>query len=131
MRYGDNSGSAARFFYIAKPSQAERNIGCFGLPKKKYSHDGREKDIENPYQRNNSVASNFHPTVKPVTLMRHLIRMITPPGGTVLDPFAGSGTTGLAADKERVNCILMEFTPEYCEIIKARNNEVRRQQSLF
>ena len=68
--YSSNSGSAARFFYVAKASKAERGEG------------------------------NNHPTVKPLKLMRYLCRLVTPPGGTVLDCYVGSGTTGVAAQIE-------------------------------
>ena len=63
---------------------------------------------------------NNHPTVKPIKLMRYLCRLITPPSGTVLDPFAGSGTTLLAAVQEGFSCIGIEKEPEYCEIIRQR-----------
>lgn len=65
-------------------------------------------------------AGSKHPTVKPIALMRYLIRHITPPGGTVLDPFAGSGTTGVGAQLEAVNCILMEAEPEYVDFLRQR-----------
>lgn len=65
-------------------------------------------------------AGSNHPTVKPIGLLRHLIRHICPPGGTVLDPFAGSGTTAEAARREGMNCILMEAEPEYIEFLKRR-----------
>lgn len=94
-RFGD-SGSAARFFYSAKASRADRNVG----------HDGGD--------------SNAHPTVKPTDLMRWLVRLVTPPGGTVLDPFAGSGSTGRACDIEQFNAALIEIDPAYCEIIRRR-----------
>lgn len=87
--YGD-SGSAARFFYCAKASKADRGEG------------------------------NTHATVKPLTLMRYLCRLVTPPGGTVLDPFAGSGTTLLAAQAEGFNAIGIEREAEYVEIIRSR-----------
>jgi len=85
-----DSGGASRFFYVAKASKSERGTG------------------------------NTHPTVKPVKLMRYLARLITPPGGTVLDPFAGSGTTLLAAEQEGFDSIGIEMNPEYCEIIRKR-----------
>jgi len=85
-----DSGGASRFFYVAKASKSERGEG------------------------------NLHPTVKPVKLMRYLVRLITPPGGTVLDPFAGSGTTLLAAEREGFDSIGIEMNPEYCEIIRKR-----------
>ena len=65
-------------------------------------------------------AGSKHPTVKPVALMQYLIRHITPPGGTVLDPFAGSGTTGEAALREGFDCILMEAEPEYVTFLQKR-----------
>ena len=64
--------------------------------------------------------SNIHPTVKPVKLMRWLVRLVTPPGGTVLDTFLGSGTTMIAAEKEGIRCIGIEREPKYCDIIRAR-----------
>lgn len=61
-----------------------------------------------------------HPTVKPVSVMRHLVRLVTPPGGTVLDPFTGSGTTGIAAVKEGFSFIGCELSAEYVAIAEAR-----------
>jgi site-specific DNA-methyltransferase (adenine-specific) len=66
-----------------------------------------------------------HPTVKPVDLMRWLVRLVTPPGGTVLDPFAGSGTTGMACMAEGIDCVLIEREAEYVADIKARIAHVR------
>lgn len=91
--FGD-SGGASRFFYVAKPDTAERNVGL----------DGR----------------NPHPTVKPVELMRWLCRLVTPPGGTVLDPFTGSGTTGIAAMREGFSFIGIEQDAAYVEVARAR-----------
>jgi DNA modification methylase len=85
---------ASRFFYIAKPSKAERNAGL--------------------------EESSTHPTVKPLTLMRYLVRLVTPPGGTVLEPFAGSGTTLMAATMEGFNSIGIEMTDDYLPIIEGR-----------
>ena len=87
--YNDNGGSAARFFYSAKASKADR-------------------------------AGSKHPTVKPVSLMEWLATLITPPGGTILDPFAGSGTTGAAAARKGFSVILIEREDEYVEDIKRR-----------
>lgn len=119
-----DSGNASRFFksiiYQAKASKNERNKGCEGLEEKQYSHDGREKEIENPYQRNKSVATNNHPTVKPIALMEYLIKMVTPKGGTVLDPFAGSGSTLVAAKQNGYQYIGIEKEKEYIDIINKR-----------
>ena len=121
-----SSGSASRFFksiiYQAKASKSERNKGCEGLEEKQYSHDGRDKEIENAFQRNKSVSSNNHPTVKPIALMEYLIKMVTPKSGTVLDPFMGSGSTGVAAKQNGYDFIGIDMTPEYIEIAKARIN---------
>lgn len=87
--YGD-TGTAARFFYCAKASKADRG------------------------------PDNRHPTVKPLALMRWLARLIACPGGLVLDPFAGSGTTGVAARAEGRRCLLIERDPDYCDIIRRR-----------
>lgn len=85
-----DSGSAARFFYCAKASKRDRGDG------------------------------NNHPTVKPTDLMRYLCRLVTPPGGTVLDPFTGSGSTGKAAILEGFSFIGCELSDEYVAIAKAR-----------
>ena len=66
------------------------------------------------------VPRNMHPTVKPTDLMRYLVRMVTPPGGTVLDPFTGSGSTGRAAMLEGLRFVGCELSPEYAEIARAR-----------
>ena len=76
--------------------------------------NGRERD------RTYSIAANFHPTVKPVALMSWLVKLICPPGGTVLDPFMGSGTTGVACAKEGREFIGIEREDEYCAIAQAR-----------
>lgn len=89
-----DSGSVARFFYCAKAGKTERNAGL--------------------------EAGNLHPTVKPLALMRYLVRLVTPPNGKVLDPFTGSGTTLVAAVLEGFDSIGMEMTAEYLPIIKGR-----------
>jgi site-specific DNA-methyltransferase (adenine-specific) len=85
-----DSGSAARFFYCAKASRSERGEG------------------------------NNHPTVKPIALMRWLCRLVTPPGGHVLDPFGGSGTTALAAREEGFRSTLIEMSADYVAIARRR-----------
>ena len=123
---------ASRFFYCAKASKAERNAGCEGLEEKQYSHDGRDKEIENAYQRNNSVSSNHHPTVKPLKLMEYLCTLTkTPTGGVVLDPFMGSGSTGVACNNTGRNFIGIELDKDYFEIAKARIKVPQSQSSLI
>ena len=126
-----DSGSAARFFYCAKASKADRDEGLDGMIQRKYSHDGRQTPIENAYQRNNSEARNHHPTVKPTSLMRYLCRLITPPNGTILDPFTGSGSTGKGAVLEGFNFIGIEREAEYVEIARARIAHVLNEQPLL
>ena len=121
VREGYNdSGSAARFFYCAKASRSDRNEGCEHLPEQlphPPSGDGRAWDIAGSKSQ---ARSNHHPTVKPTALMRYLCRLVTPPGGLVLDPFCGSGSTGKAAVLEGFNFIGIEREAEYVEIAKAR-----------
>ena len=86
----DDSGSAARFFYCAKASRDERGPG------------------------------NNHPTVKPLALIQYLVKLVTPPGGIVLDPFCGSGTLGIAAGKLGMKWQGIELNPKYIEIAERR-----------
>ena len=97
--YAGDSGGASRFFYTAKASRSEREAGL-NTPK------GERR--------------NLHPTVKPLSLMRWLVRLVTPPGGLVLDPFCGSGTTGVACAEEGFPFIGMEINEEYVEIASER-----------
>ena len=122
--------SAARFFYCAKASKKDRNEGLDGFAKKREADriisDGVGGD--NPRNRSNTLKLNHHPTVKPTDLMRYLCRLVTPPNGTVLDPFTGSGSTGKAATLEGFNFIGIEQLAEYVEIANARIEHA--QQSL-
>ena len=103
--YRGDSGSAARFYYAAKASRTEREHGLDALPRG-IVDPTRELDSagrDNPRTgagRSGEGRANIHPTVKPVDLMRYLTRLVTPPGGLVVDPYAGSGTTGVAAIHE-------------------------------
>lgn len=117
----DGGGSAARFFYTAKASRFDRNDGCEELPEKALLWSSGE---QNPgsFQSPNTkrAARNHHPTVKPTDLMRWLVRLVTPPGGTVLDPFMGSGSTLKAAELEQFDAIGIELDPEYAAIARRR-----------
>jgi len=123
VHYKENGG-ASRFFYCAKASKRERNEGLEGLPEVaqgaygKFAGDGRGRQTEH------QPTQNHHPTVKAQKLMKYLIIMITPPGGTVLDPFMGSGSTGVAAKSLGFKFIGIEKEPEYFEIAQARINAV-------
>jgi len=114
-----SEGGASRFFYTAKASRAEREAGLEARDARKVK-DGRASSIDNPYQRGDTLRLNTHPTVKPIALMRYLVKLVTPPHGTVLDPFTGSGSTGCAAALERVNFVGVELDPEYAEIARTR-----------
>lgn len=94
---GDKAGGASRFFYVAKASKRERGEG------------------------------NNHPTVKPVKLMEYLVKMVTPPGGIVLDPFMGSGTTGVACRKLGFLFVGCESNAEYYDLAKKR---IEHQQEV-
>lgn len=115
---------AARFFYCAKTSKRDRDEGLEGFEPAK-TNDGRKVDADNAYQRGATLRANVHPTVKPTDLMRYLCRLVTPPGGVVLDPFMGSGSTGKAARLEGFQFIGIEREEEYLEIARARINAVQ------
>lgn len=131
-RRGD-SGSAARFFYAAKASQEDRNEGCEGLPLRVSDevHKRPRTELDDPRRAGVTPRRNNHPTVKPTDLMRYLCRLVTPPGGTVLDPFCGSGSTGKAAMLEAFKFIGIELSAEYCELAQRRIEAVTRQGLLF
>ena len=136
-----DSGNASRFFksiiYQAKASKSERNKGCEGLEEKQKIFNGQSgkssKDMKGVEQKfTTQPANNNHPTVKPIALMEYLIKMVTPKGGVVLDPFAGSGTTLVAAKQNGFDYIGIELTEEYIPIIEARLSDVKDvQEELF
>ena len=122
-----NSGNASRFFksiiYTAKASKSERNKGMDGLEAKPmYKGDGSAQSLEifGSTDGGRDDRKNNHPTVKPIALMEYLINMVTREGQTVLDPFAGSGTTLIAAKKLGRKYIGIELEPEYVKIAEAR-----------
>ena len=131
--YGD-TGGASRFFYVAKASKRDRNEGLEELPTKQvgtYAQDewSRQNMGNTPDASRDGVA-NFHPTVKPTDLMRYLIKLVTPPGGVVLDPFTGSGSTGKAAILEGFRFIGCELTEDYIPIIQGRLDHAEEQVRL-
>jgi site-specific DNA-methyltransferase (adenine-specific) len=126
-----NSGGASRFFYVAKASRAERNLGLDKLEKRQsgmISNTSGKHITRKEEDYEIAQNANFHPTVKPVTLMRYLVTMITPPGGKCVDPFCGSGTTGCACAIEDIEFDGMDNTPEYIEISEARTEAYRDNQ---
>jgi len=120
--FGGDTGGASRFFYVAKASKAEREAGLDGMPSIRESDRVKDDGIggDNPRNRTNHARINHHPTVKPIALMRYLVRLVTPRGGVVLDPFMGSGTTGCAAMLEAMRFIGIDITPEYKDIAERR-----------
>lgn len=124
--YGD-TGSAARFFYCAKASKADRDEGLEGFEVRRAGAMSGNNGGSGPRMAGDGVTPvdpvfrrNHHPTVKPTSLMRWLVRLVTPPNGVILDPFTGSGSTGKAAMLEGFRFIGIEQDAEYCEIARAR-----------
>lgn len=117
--YDDPGGSAARFFYCAKAGRAEREAGCAaaGLPITASSVAGQYR--------------NDHPTVKPLALMRWILRLIAPPGGLVLDPFCGSGTTACAAVLEDMRALGFDTEAGYLDIARARASAAEESPREF
>ena len=123
-----DSGSASRYFYNAKASKKDRDEGLDDFEEKNTMCD-RNPELQSanmPQNRSGNLRKNTHPTVKPTNLMQYLVRLVTPNGGTILDPFNGSGSTGKAVmyeNKERnknYKYIGIELTEEYLPIAKAR-----------
>jgi len=145
-----SSGGASRFFYVAKANKKDRNEGLDDLVAQESAGKGNGlgrlcaicgasilKPCECPDRTFvNPPKQNFHPTVKPTALMRYLVRLVTPEGGTVLDPFTGSGSTGKAAILEGKQFIGIELTEEYLPIIAGRlehaiNTSEQKEDDLF
>jgi site-specific DNA-methyltransferase (adenine-specific) len=121
--YGD-SGTYSRFFLIPKADRGDRE------PIMPRTGEHRHMSDATTGGTVLGTRANHHPTVKPVDLMRHLVRLVTPPGGTVLDPFLGSGTTGLACELEGFPWIGIEREAEYVAIAEARLNGTQRGMGL-
>jgi len=140
--HNDNGGSAARFFYCAKANKRDRNEGLDGFAGKEIGGKGNglartcatcgasvldgcqcpDRTFTNP------TRANHHPTVKPTDLMRYLVKLITPPGGVVLDPFMGSGSTGKGAVIEGFNFVGIEQDADYLDIARARIQWAGKQE---
>lgn len=132
-----DTGSAARFFYCAKASRQDRDEGLQGMdwhtPGECTDRTDGTAGLDSPRAGAGRTKGgrNTHPTVKPTELMRYLCRLVTPPGGVVLDPFMGSGSTGKAARLEGFSFIGIEQDAEYCEIARRRIEAVKVQPKLF
>lgn len=129
-----NLGESCRFFYCAKASKRDRDEGLDDLPTKQtvgggggigdYAND--VNSCSGKFGSEKAPHKNFHPTVKPTSLMQYLVRLVTPKGETILDPFMGSGSTGKAVAYENndrnadYSFIGIELNPEYCDIAQRR-----------
>jgi len=123
-----------RFLYTAKASRSERNAGLEGMEERWIDESRKEGAVggNNPRNRGARSATNHHPTVKPLALMRYLARLTkTPTGGVVLDPFMGSGTTGCAAVLEGRDFIGIELSEEYMQIAERRIAHASKQPTLL
>ncbi|MEA3389175.1 MAG: site-specific DNA-methyltransferase [Pseudomonadota bacterium] len=140
--YGENEGSAARFFYCAKASKADRDEGMEGFEPQAFvafqTANGTSGKASSISEGRDTEYRNTHPTVKPTALMRWLVRLVTPADGLVLDPFMGSGSTGKAAILEGFRFVGCELTADYMPIAQARIEhaakqfaEANRQGALF
>lgn len=118
---GESIGGASRFYFCAKASTREREAGLRGLPETPVRwSNGSANPGSFQSEGSRRASRNPHVAVKPIELMRWLLRLAVPGGGLVLDPFAGSGTTGVAATLEGVQAVLVEREEEYLEVIRAR-----------
>jgi len=129
----DGTGSASRFFYCAKASKSERNKGCEGLPEVMAMRYGEKAQGPLPQQTPSKpvAQTNHHPTVKPIALMEYLVNLVSREGATCLDPFMGSGSTGVACKNLNRRFIGIELDPEYFQIAKARIEQEEPQATLF
>ena len=131
--YQDNQTNASRFFksiiYQAKASKSERNKGCEELEEKENAGSYEFRTDGSLDGKPTQPKSNHHPTVKPVALMEYLIKMVTPTNGIVLDPFMGSGSTGVACVLNDFEFVGMDLDKDYCEIARARIEGVKETQT--
>lgn len=132
--FPNNNTSASRFFYCAKASKKEKDEGLEDFEKRRHSDRIKDDGVggDNPRNRTNKAKKNVHPTVKPISLMKYLCRLITPPKGIVLDTFMGSGSTGIGAILEGFSFIGIEREEEYYRIADARiKHWLNKQDETF
>ena len=115
-----DKGGASRYFYVVKPSKKEKDFGMGGEEQIIKGRDEGQDKRSVAYKVRPVGRKNIHPTVKPIKLMEYLIKLVTPVGGTTLDPFMGSGTTGIAALTNGFNFIGIEMGEEYMDIAQQR-----------
>jgi site-specific DNA-methyltransferase (adenine-specific) len=147
VNFKGDKGGASRFFYVAKASKAERNKGLEDFDEKPLAFSNQAKaELKRGNLEFNgngiigegivghgnkiNMLKNFHPTVKPIKLMQYLVKMITPPNGIVLDPFCGSGTTGVACKLDGFQFVGLEQDPEYAKIAEARITNYEPEVSI-
>lgn len=126
----DTEGTYSRFFLIPKADRTDREPVVPTNGGRVVSVWGGDEDDLTPGKKSTIARRNHHPTVKPTDLMRHLVRLVTPPNGLVLDPFLGSGTTALACELEGFRWLGIEREPEYVAIAEARLNGTQRGLGL-
>jgi DNA modification methylase len=128
----EHSSGASRFFYVAKVSKKERNLGLDNFEEKETKGSiGLHNVGGSPTKDNKRAIKNTHPTVKPIELMRYLVRLVTPKGGVVLDPFMGSGSTGVATLIEGFKFVGIEMDEDYFQIAKQRVKSFKKFSLFF
>jgi len=126
----DGLSGASKFFYCPKVSSKERNFGCENLPQRQtIGGGGTETDIAGAYGSVKAKSGNHHPTLKPIELMKWLVKLVSIEGQVILDPFTGSGSTGIAVELLGREFIGVELDPDYCEIAKARINAWKEKEN--
>ena len=137
MLYGSNhndKGGASRFFYVAKVSKKERNLGLDlfeDKPSYMVENGSKTSGLNGKSYERTTIVKNNHPTLKPINLMTYLCRLITPEGGIVLDPFMGSGSTGISALLEGFRFVGMEMDADYFKIAEARIEAYEEYRKLI
>ena len=127
----NDEGGASRFFYCPKASKKDRDAGLEVEAKSIKGRDEGQDKMAVAYKARPTERQNIHPTVKPTDLMTYLIRLVTPKGGIVLDPFMGSGSTGKAAMREEFRFVGIEREKEYMEIAEQRIDYEYKKRKFF